>query len=137
MYHYRKTRKTYESFPEPKGCDFCNISNEREIVKETEHVIVVHNRVSYDVWELRDVKEHLMVIPKRHVHTLNELSDEEKLDIMHIMADYEAADYNVYARSQHSISRSVAHQHTHLIKTGSRIGHGTLFMRKPYFFIKF
>lgn len=138
MYHYRKTRKVYSSYPKPQHCDFCDMAKTpNRIVETSQHAWVIRNRVSYDVWELRDVTDHLMVVPKRHVSSLAELSDSEKLGIMNIMAQYEAEDYNVYARSARSISRSVEHQHTHLIKTGHKIGHGTLFMRKPYFFIKF
>jgi diadenosine tetraphosphate (Ap4A) HIT family hydrolase len=138
MYHYRKTRKIYSSFEKPKGCTFCMLDEIADkVVEETPYARVIRNRVSYDVWELRDVIDHLMIVPKRHAHNLEDLNDDEKLDIMHIMARYEAIDYNMYARSARSVSRSIAHQHTHLIKTGKRIGHGTIFLRKPYFFVKF
>lgn len=138
MYHYRKTRKVYESYPKPDKCTFCNLDEINDkIIEESEHARVIRNRVFYDVWELRDVTDHLMVVPRRHVRCLDDLSDAEKLDIMHITATYDARDYNIYARSSRSVSRSIAHQHTHLIKTGKKIAHGTLFMRRPYFFMKF
>lgn len=138
MYHYRKTRKVYTSYPKPESCDFCDMAKTpNQIMETSRHAWIVRNRVSYDVWELRDVTDHLMVVPKRHVRSLEELNDAEKLDIMNVMARHEANDYNVYARSVHSVSRSVGHQHTHLIKTGHKRGHGMLMLRKPYFFIKF
>ena len=38
--------------------------------------IIKANRVFYDVWELHDVTDHLLVVPKRHVHSLSELDEE-------------------------------------------------------------
>lgn len=138
MYHYRKTRKVYKSFPKHPECEFCDYENIKpSLVEETDHARIIKNRVFYDVWELRNVTEHLMVIPKRHAAKLADLNPDEKLDIMNVIARYEADEYNIYAREPASISRSVAHQHTHLIKTGKKLGRALFFTHKPYFFIKF
>ena len=91
----------------------------------------------YDVWELRRVVDHLLVISKRHVGSLGALNDTEKLDHLNLIAEYEAAGYNVYARGVGSLQRSAAHQHTHLIKTGSKQARGSLAWRRPYLFITF
>jgi diadenosine tetraphosphate (Ap4A) HIT family hydrolase len=137
MYHYRKSRLIYKSFPKPEHCHFCDTSEMREIVEETTYARVIKNRVFYDMWELRQVTDHLMIIPKRHVRTLHDLTDPERLDIMKLIGKYEADHYNIYARSMESVSRSVAHQHTHLLKTKSQPSRGILFLRKPYTLIKF
>lgn len=138
MYHYRKTRKAYKSYPKHPECEFCDFNDIAEkIIEETDHARVIKNRVFYDIWEMRDVTEHLMIVPKRHVKKLKELSDEEKLDIMNTIARYEALGFNIYAREPNSLSRSVAHQHTHLIKTGKKPGKALFFSHKPYFVIKF
>ena len=108
-----------------------------EKIAETAHAFIVPNRVFYDLWELRTVTNHLLVIPKRHVRSLSELTKAERLDIMNVLADYEGNDYNVYARAVNSLQRSVAHQHTHLIKTGTRQGRFSIFLKKPYFLLKF
>lgn len=89
------------------------------------------------MWEMLDVTEHLLVVPKRHALSLDELTDEEKLDHMNILASYEAKGYNIYARSVDSTTRSVAHQHTHLIKASGRRAKIVLFFQKPYFLFKF
>ena len=138
MHHYRKTWSNYRSQPKSESCQFCdpNDMNPR-IVFETDHCFVIPNRVSYDVWELRDVTDHLLVIPKQHISNLAELADEARHDIMDVIAKYEASEYNIYARTATNTNRSVPHQHTHLIKTNNEVGHGLLLVRKPYVFMKF
>ena len=139
MFHYRKTRKVYTGFPKPEVCNFCDPETLANAVYETEHAYIVPNRVFYDVWELRDVADHLLVVPKRHVKSLSQLNTPERAAIMDVISDYEGRDYNIYARSVDSKQRSVAHQHTHLIKTteAKRKPRALIFTRKPYFLIKF
>lgn len=137
-YHSRKTRKRYNSFPAATECHFCDPQTHAEgIALETAHAHVVINRTFYDQWELRRVVDHLLVLPKRHVLSLQELNEAERLDIMNIIADYEGKGYEIYARSPVSHTRSVPHQHTHLIKTGGKTGRGLLFWRKPYILLRF
>lgn len=137
-YQYRKTRKHYKSFPKPETCDFCdNPSTKAKTTYETELSYVVPNRVFYDIWELHDVTNHLLVIPRRHVHSLSELKEAELTDIAKILAKYEREGYNVYARAKGNNLRSVYHQHTHLIKIGFKKPRATLFIRKPWLLIKF
>ncbi len=137
MYHYRKTRKIYAGYPKPASCPFCDLQASERVLRETKHAYLLANRTFYDVWELRNVVDHLMVVPKAHVHSLSELSDTAKLDIMNLIGEYESHDYNVYARAVRSVTRSVAHQHTHLIKTDRQNGRLLLHIRKPYLTIKF
>ena len=137
MFHYRKTRKLLRSFPKPSGCAFCTGLQDEAVIEETNYHFLVPNRVSYDVWELRAVTEHLLIIPKRHVTSLTSLDDQEKLDHMNLVSKYEAKGYNVYARGVGSLQRSVAHQHTHLIKTVKKQARGSITWRKPFIFITF
>lgn len=138
-YQYRKTHKKYRSYPKPVECDFCKIDQTKDVaVLETEYAYVIPNRIFYDIWELHNVTDHLLVLPKRHVHSLSELTDEEKLDIMKILSMYEGKEYNVYARAKASVRRSVFHQHTHLIKIdNTHQPHASFFVRKPWLLIKF
>ncbi len=137
MFHYRKNLKRYRSYPKPAVCVFCETDLAGRKLLETAHAYVVPNRVFYDLWELREVTDHLLVVPKRHVRSLNELNQKERADIMDILCDYEAQNYNVYARAVQSKQRSVEHQHTHLIKTHDKRARGSLSIQKPYIFIKF
>jgi diadenosine tetraphosphate (Ap4A) HIT family hydrolase len=99
-------------------------------------MFVIPNRVSYDVFEGRKVTSHLMIIPKRHVESFKDFTDKEATEFVRMSAKYEATGYNVYARAMENISRSVLHQHTHLIKTDTRRTKAIFFIRKPYFLIK-
>lgn len=136
MFHYRKTHKHYRSFPRPAVCSFCDDDIAARAVRQTEHALVIPNRVSYDVWEMRDVVDHLMIVPRLHVENLAALSDAAKLDVMQLIGEYEQKGYNIYARATTSTVRSVPHQHTHLIKTGHKHARATLTVAKPYMLVK-
>lgn len=97
---------------------------------------VIPNRVFYDIFEGRRVIDHLMITPKRHVETLKDFTKEEKVEMMDIAGEYEAKGYNVYARGMGSITRSVKHQHTHLLKIDNdRKAKLYLYIGKPYLVI--
>lgn len=139
MHHYRKTLKTYATHnakdKASTGCTFCNEIGQSRIVHENDTMFIIPNRVSYDMFEGRRVLEHFMVIPKRHAETLAEFTDQEKIDQMTIAGEYEAKGFNVYARGVGSVSRTVKHQHTHLIKLVNKRSNFVLFARKPYLLI--
>jgi diadenosine tetraphosphate (Ap4A) HIT family hydrolase len=133
LYRYRKSFKKFNKEPRTDVCAFCELETDREIVEQTQHAIVLHNKFPYDLWELIDVTEHLMVIPKRHVKSLSELDDAELLDLMRVIAAYESKNYNVYARSIDSVMRSVPlHQHTHLINTSGKPPKAAFYFKKPH-----
>ena len=135
MYHFRKTRNKYAGYPKPAVCPFCDEAElAKSKVSETEHAYVMKNRTFYDVWELSRVVDHLMVVPKRHVGSLSELTDAEKAEIMTVIGQYESTDYNVYARAVANKRRSVKHQHTHLIKTNHKMAWFFLHIRKPCYY---
>jgi diadenosine tetraphosphate (Ap4A) HIT family hydrolase len=141
MYHYRKTRSTYAKHnagdKNTDVCTFCNeLSKGDKILEEGKTMFVLPNRVSYDVFEGRKVTDHLMIIPKRHIDTFDDFTDEEALEFVRMTGKYETRGFNVYARGRGNISRSVMHQHTHLIKTDDKRTKAIFFIRKPYFLIK-
>jgi diadenosine tetraphosphate (Ap4A) HIT family hydrolase len=86
------------------------------------------------MFEGQRVEDHLMVIPKRHAETVGEFTDREILDQMKIAGKYEMNGYDIYARGVGNISRTVKHQHTHLIKgdNKSKWPRFLLFIDKPY-----
>jgi diadenosine tetraphosphate (Ap4A) HIT family hydrolase len=141
MYHFRKTRETYARHnsgdKQQPTCTFCNeLKKATNVIEEGKTMFVIPNRVSYDIFEGRKVTGHLMIIPKRHVESLKDFTDEEAAEFVRMSAKYESNGYNVYARAIGNISRSVLHQHTHLIKTDARRTRAIFFIRKPYFLIK-
>lgn len=139
MHHYRKTKKRYATYnagdKAASGCTFCKEVGGGNIISENDTMFIIPNRVAYDMFEGRPVTDHVMVIPKRHVESLQAFTNEEKLDQMNIMGDYESRGYNVYARGVGSISRSVAHQHTHLIKLADKKPRIIFYAQKPYLLI--
>ncbi|HSX05532.1 MAG TPA: hypothetical protein VLF69_03645 [Candidatus Saccharimonadales bacterium] len=133
MYRSRKNQKFYEKRQQKPGCPFCDPAEINYRLKEqTGHSVVIANDPPYEIWEHHKVLDNLMVIPKRHVPDLTELTDEELLDISHIIARYESNGYSVYMRANNSPRRTVQHQHTHLIKIDNKSPRLHVYMRKPY-----
>lgn len=137
MFHYRKNRSKHRALSKIEGCAFCDEEKlARPKIKQAKYYYITPNAVFYDLWELRDVGDHLLVIPNRHVKSLNELTKAEKAEIIDIVSQYESEGYNIYARAVNSKQRSVAHQHTHLIKTKEKQARGSIFIKKPYWLKK-
>ncbi|HSX29645.1 MAG TPA: hypothetical protein VLE73_03740 [Candidatus Saccharimonadales bacterium] len=136
MNHYRKTIHKYKSRQRSEGCPFCKPDVVAGGIFENEFVYIVPNLTQYDLWELHDVEDHLLLIPKRHVETLGELSNDEKLAVMDAAAEYEGKGYSIYARGVGFVKRSVKHQHTHLIKVSNKKPRLALFLQQPYFLFK-
>lgn len=143
MRHYRKTVKLYEKLKSKdeqlQGCSFCNDykNGTFKLVSEGKTMLTVHIRLAYDLFEGQRVTDHLMIIPKRHVEAIAEFTDTEKLEQMTIMGEYEKLGYEIYARGVGAVSRSIAHQHTHLIKPENitKLPRFLLFINKPFFVI--
>lgn len=141
MRHYRKTLKEYArrnaNDKQLPGCSYCNDHKNKtyRLVAEGKTMVLVHNRVMYDMFEGQRVTENLMVIPIRHVKSLADFTDEEKLEYMTILGKYEKQNYDIYARGVGSVTRSMVHQHTHLIKMENinKLPRVLFFIRKPYF----
>lgn len=136
MHHYRNTVKKYLERRNVSECPFCDAATLAKAVQETDSAYIVRNLTQYDVWEGHDVVDHLLVVPKRHVRSIKELSEPERLEIIDLIADYEEQNYSVYARGVGSVTRSVEHQHTHLIKMHHKRPKFALYIHKPYFLIK-
>jgi diadenosine tetraphosphate (Ap4A) HIT family hydrolase len=139
MYRSRKTTKAYNPDSSKKKylsnqlpCPFCDL-DDRTVYKDDQHSMVISNLHPYEYWDKHNVVEHVLLIPKRHVENLNELRDDEKLEIMSTMAEYEANGYSVYWRSQTNATRTVPHQHTHLIKVDNTRTKLSVYSEKPYF----
>ena len=141
MHHLRKTKRTYNKANagdgKMTGCTFCVDETRAKILDENKTMFVISNRVSYDFFEGLEVAEHLMVIPKRHTESLEDLSKQEKTDFVDMIAKYEVKGYGFYARGAENANRSVRHQHTHLIKTKGHKARFLLYLKKPYLLIRF
>jgi diadenosine tetraphosphate (Ap4A) HIT family hydrolase len=142
MYRYRSKQKEYDKLLKAEGCPFCEPDNHllnphpRKRIEETAHMQVVTNSFPYDVWEQVPVKEHLMLIPRRHVAALAELTADERHEYMDLVCAYEAKGYSVYTRAPRNAIRTVAHLHTHLIRLDACEPHGFISIEKPYILVR-
>lgn len=96
-------------------------------------MMVIPNAVPYEFWDQHRISEHLMIIPKRHVEHLSDLTDAERVELMEVIAKYEDAGYSSYNRSHANTERTVPHKHIHLLKNdGPRIK-SVFYLARPYF----
>lgn len=114
------------------GCPFCADTASRSIISENELFYIIQNRVAYDFFEGVPVLDHLMAIPKRHITTLADMTDAEKVEYVTLLGEYENKDYAVYSRAVESGIRSVEHVHTHLLKNPGKRVSWQLYIEKPY-----
>lgn len=114
-------------------CIFCNLGpGDEQFVEETKSFMIIKNIFAYSIWDNQDVEHHLMVVPKRHIDSINDLSRNEAVEFVDIVGSYESRGYNIWARAPQSIVKSVAHQHTHLIKPGQTNKSFIFYLKKPY-----
>lgn len=127
---YLHQRKTTHS----NGCAFCDLvkNGGDQVVKKTAHCLIIKNIFGYDIWDGCGVIEHLMIIPQQHTASLADLSHEERVDYMDQLAQFEAQNYSLYARSPGNITKSVTHQHMHLIKIDNRRKKFLLYLHRPH-----
>jgi len=142
MHHYRTTykqgyKKLKKRDDSQDSCTYCSDPTfEERTVEQTNAMRLIHIRTKYDIFEGRKVESHYMIVPKRHVESISQFTDAEKIEMMSLIGKYEIKGYNTYARGVKSISRSVAHQHTHLIKLQEKRTKFLLYIAKPYHLIQ-
>jgi diadenosine tetraphosphate (Ap4A) HIT family hydrolase len=142
MHHFRKTTKHYDRANAKdklrSECTFCTEETRENIIDENETMFIVPNRVSYDLFEGLRIDDHLLIIPKRHIKTLEELTVKERQDFAELLIRYEGKGYSFYGRGITNINRSVKHQHTHLLKIDDhKKTRLQLYLDKPYVLVRF
>lgn len=109
-------------------CTMCHLSQKEinanddaeQLISHHDHMYVTRNIFPYTLWDGSPVSDHLMVVPRRHIVSLSELTTEEKLEWTDLVTFYEKQNYSVYARSADNSAKSIVHQHTHLIRVAPR-----------------
>ena len=125
---YHKYRKTHPV----KGCQFCDLAHGAEhILRTYQNFWVIENLFPYHIWDSAIAKEHILLVPKRHIESLAQFTHQERTEYMAIIAEYESTGYNIYSRSPASGQKSVPHQHTHFIRVGKGIS-SQVFLNKPH-----
>jgi len=116
-----------------KGCSFCAFSVDLEqIIAETKHFWITRNIFPYGLWDDHEVAEHLLLVPKQHTESIRTFNSDEKIEFVDIVGEYEAEGYSVYARSPGNKSKTIPHQHTHLIKLKGKAKRFNVRVNKPY-----
>ncbi|MBP7820588.1 hypothetical protein KA025_00905 [Candidatus Saccharibacteria bacterium] len=139
MYRNRKARNSYTKFlktVDKTHCPFCEDMGKRVVVEQRDSCYVIENDFPYSFWDQQNALEHLMIVPKRHVGTFNDLNLTEQKEIFDLMSKYESDGYDIFARGINNATKTVpSHQHTHVIKTSGKHIKSFLFLKKPYFVI--
>ncbi|MGK2896017.1 MAG: hypothetical protein ACSLEY_00230 [Candidatus Saccharimonadales bacterium] len=124
MHHYPWT--AYRYIKDRRGdkhngeCPFCQPEQRSRAVRTTDTMYLMPNRTKYDLFEGIPVIEHLMIIPKKHREAIVEFTKQERAEFADIIAEYESQGYHFLGRGVGTVSRSVQHQHTHLIKLSDK-----------------
>jgi histidine triad (HIT) family protein len=108
------------------GCIFCRVAAHElpaRILYEDEHCLVFH-----DIKPKAPV--HLLVIPRKHIASLNEASDEDKMLLGHIMTvvsrmakeqGVDGSGYRAVINTNEEAGQTVFHLHVHIL--GGRVFH--------------
>lgn len=127
---YRKTLKTRAP---AKVCTFCEIDeNHEEFIEDGKFFKVIINLFRYTYWDEQDVVHQVMLVPKMHTESIRKLPTEAAVEFLDFIGKYEEQGYNIYARPAQSATKSIPHQHTHLIKTTGKRKKVMVYSRKPF-----
>lgn len=124
---YRKWKKKLKM----SQCIFCR-PPKHQIVQELKRFYILKNNYPYAIWDYRRVIDHLLIASKEHVKSLSELTPDSKEEYIRILSQFEKEGYNLYTRTDSNKSKSVAHFHTHLIKTGNQTFNSLIYQKEPY-----
>lgn len=96
-------------------CEFCNI-NKKLILLESEHSLVLANYFPMS-------KGNLLVIPKRHIYSITELSEEEATDIIKVVslatnnlkAGFKLDGVSIFINEGEIAGQTIPHLHFHIV----------------------
>jgi diadenosine tetraphosphate (Ap4A) HIT family hydrolase len=95
-------------------CAFCD-SRRRRQLESTETMMVVRNDYPYEYFDGRYIKDHFLIVPRRHVAVMNSFTPEERSEYQQLLSKYQLLGYANFTRSAGDEVRSVPlHLHTHL-----------------------
>ncbi len=110
----------YERYGEQMPCPFCDIRNRRKL-ESTETMVVLRNDYPYEYFDGRHIKEHYMIVPKRHVNVMNAFTPLEQDEYWRLLTKYQLLEYANFTRSAGDLIRTVSqHLHTHLFSYQDR-----------------
>ena len=96
-------------------CPLCYVAQHKQI-DASKTMLVLENMYPYEFYDGRVIKEHYMIVPKRHVNSLTDFTRRERKDYWHLLCKYQDSGYASLTRPNGDTKRSVPHHlHTHLI----------------------
>lgn len=107
---YERYLKSIKDIP----CVFCHTQSiQNQFVSETNYFYILENKFPYQKTDF-----HYLIVPKRHIHSLDEFTLEEFEEWTYIQSQYilDWQDFDITTRGTTNIDKSVNHLHTHLIK---------------------
>lgn len=126
-------RKTIKNRVGSDICKFCVVvKGHDEFIEEGDFFKVIVNLFHYTYWDEQNVLHQVMLVPKLHTESIKNLPTEAAAEFLEYIGKYEAQGYNIYARARGSVTKSVPHQHTHLIKTDGKRKKLMVYSRKPF-----
>lgn len=129
---YLANRKGQNKHP-VNNCIFCDETEiDGQVVTETKYFKIIRNKFPYNIWDQQRVADHLMLVPHEHTDTIASLSEAARLEFVQQISAYEENGYHVYARATKSETKSISHQHTHLIKCTGRPTKLAFYILRPY-----
>ncbi len=126
---YRKLKKRQPS----DVCNFCKITpGHDEFIEEGQYFKIITNRFHYSYWDEQAVQHQVMLVPKDHIDSISKLPVAAAKEFLDYIGKYEERGYSVYARPPQSVTKTITHQHTHLIKTDGKRKKLIVYSRKPF-----
>jgi ATP adenylyltransferase len=100
-----------------KKCPFCDYDKSRILI-ENKEAFLTYSKAPYH-------KYHLMVVPKKHVETINDLNRKENTNVMALISKGMETlkkvglnDCTIVMRDGQALGRSVKHIHYNIIPSG-------------------
>jgi len=129
----RSSQRQYVLHKKTAVCEFCNFTSKSpQFIKDEGKFRLIKNIFQYDIWDGCRVQEHLMLVPKRHIQSLSELTTQESAQYGKLVGRYESQGYSLYSRAPDNITKSILHQHTHLIKLEPSRRKFLFYLYKPH-----
>lgn len=133
MYRHPDIQKKYDEDRKisQKECVFCEVESDC-VIEEYTHFRIIKNIYPYHMWDLKQVEEHLMIVPKHHTEGFDGFKEESFEEYLKITTSYSNSGYDLFTRTTKSSRKTQPHFHTHLIRTSGSIRKKLYFEEDPY-----
>jgi diadenosine tetraphosphate (Ap4A) HIT family hydrolase len=123
IYKKQSVQKKYKKYLKEdkpnEDCVFCrkNYLKGRAVEGSNSLFTVVEALAPYDYWDMKEVQEHLMIVPNRHISSLHDMNEAESKKYVAMVKEYAKNNYDIYVRNHRSKVKTVTHLHIHCFRT--------------------